>query len=57
MRAATALRVLAPPPGNQLEALHGDWKGQHSIRINDQWRLCFGWDDGHCYDVELVDYH
>ncbi len=55
--AATELRVLASPPGNQLEALPGDRKGQHSIRINDQWRICFVWRDGHCYDVEIVDYH
>lgn len=40
-----------------LEALRGDRKGQHSIRINDQWRICFVWRDGHCHDVEIVDYH
>jgi proteic killer suppression protein len=55
--AATKLRVLASPPGNQLEALRGDRQGQHSIRINDQWRICFLWRDGHCYDVEIADYH
>jgi proteic killer suppression protein len=57
LHAATELRVLAAPPGNQLEALRGDRKGQHSIRINDQWRICFIWRAGHCYDVEIVDYH
>jgi len=57
LHAATELRVLASPPGNQLETLRGDRKGQHSIRINDQWRICFVWRDGHCYDVEIADYH
>jgi toxin HigB-1 len=57
LHAATELRVLASPPGNQLESLRGDRKGQHSIRINDQWRICFVWRDGHCFDVEIVDYH
>ena len=57
LHAATELRILAPPPGNQLEALRGDREGQHSIRINDQWRVCFVWRVGHCYDVEIVDYH
>ncbi len=57
LHAATELRVLASPPGNQLEALRGDRKGQHSIRINDQWRVCFVWRDGHAYEVEIVDYH
>jgi proteic killer suppression protein len=45
------------PLSNRLEKLHGDRKGQHSIRINDQWRLCFVWRDGHAYDVEIMDYH
>lgn len=54
---ATELRDLAAPPGNRLEALHGDRKGQHSIRINDQWRVCFLWLEGNAYDVEIVDYH
>lgn len=45
------------PPGNRLEALQGDRKGQHSIRINDQWRMCFVWADGHATQVEIVDYH
>ncbi len=57
LHAATELLVLASPPGNQLEALRGDRKGQHSIRINDQWRICFVWRSGHCYEVEIVDYH
>jgi proteic killer suppression protein len=57
LHAATELRILASPPGNQLQALTGDRKGQHSIRINDQWRICFVWRDGHCHDVEIVDYH
>lgn len=45
------------PPGNKLETLKGDRKGQHSIRVNDQWRICFRWDDGNAYDVEFCDYH
>ena len=57
IHAATDLLVLASPPGNQLEALRGDRKGQHSIRINDQWRICSVWRGGHCYEVEIVDYH
>ncbi len=57
LHAATELGVLASPPGNHLEALRGEWKGQHSIRINEQWRICFAWRDGHAYDVEIVDYH
>jgi toxin HigB-1 len=55
--AATVLRDLASPPGNHLEALRGDRRGQHSIRINEQWRICFVWRDGDAYDVEIVDYH
>lgn len=54
---ATELRDLASPPGNRLEALHGNRKGQHSIRVNDQWRICFVWRDGDAFDVEIVDYH
>ena len=54
---ATELRDLASPPGNHLEALKGDRKGQHSIRINDQWRVRFLWRDGDAFDVEIVDYH
>ncbi|HXT85527.1 MAG TPA: type II toxin-antitoxin system RelE/ParE family toxin [Verrucomicrobiae bacterium] len=57
LHAATELRILSSPPGNHLEALKGIRRGQHSIRINDQWRICFVWRDGHCYDVEIVDYH
>jgi len=52
-----SLADLRVPPGNQLEALKGDRKGQHSIRINDQWRVCFRWSDGDALDVEIVDYH
>ena len=55
--AATDLRTLSALPGNRLEALKGNRKGQHSIRINDQWRICFDWRAGHAYDVEIVDYH
>ena len=54
---AGELRDLAAPPGNRLEALHGDREGQYSIRINDQWRICFVWMDGDAYDVAIVDYH
>ncbi len=55
--AATELNALRVPPGNRLEALKGDRKGQHSIRINDQWRICFKWKAGDAYDVEIADYH
>jgi proteic killer suppression protein len=55
--AATQLEDLRNPPGNYLEKLVGGRAGQHSIRINDQWRLCFIWRDGDAYDVEIVDYH
>jgi len=51
------LADLKVPPGNWLEALKGDRKGQHSIRINDQWRVCFRWHDDGAHDVEIVDYH
>jgi proteic killer suppression protein len=54
---ATELRDLASRPGNRLEALHGDRNGQHSIRINDQWRICFQWREGDAHEVEVVDYH
>lgn len=57
LNAATSLEFLRIPPGNRLEALQGTRKGQHSIRINDQWRLCFVWIDGHASQVEIVDYH
>jgi proteic killer suppression protein len=55
--AAPSLEVLASIPGHRLEALKGDRRGQHSMRINDQWRLCFAWKDGDAYQVEIVDYH
>ena len=54
---AKVLLDLRIPPGNELEALKGDRAGQHSIRINKQWRICFVWRDGDAYDVEIVDYH
>ena len=57
VNAATELDQLRVPPGNRLEALHGDRAGQHSIRINDQWRICFRWYEGNAYDVEITDYH
>jgi toxin HigB-1 len=55
--AAQTLNFLRAPPGNQLEALKGNRKGQHSIRINDQWRICFVWTLSGPSDVEIVDYH
>lgn len=55
--AAEEVADLRMPPGNRLEALHGDREGQHSMRINQQWRICFRWIDGHAYDVEICDYH
>jgi len=55
--AADSLKDLVLPPGNRLEQLSGDRAGQHSIRINDQWRICFRWSNGDAYDVEIVDYH
>jgi proteic killer suppression protein len=54
---ARRLEDLKAPPGNRLEPLKGDRRGQYSIRINDQWRICFKWDEGNAYDVEIVDYH
>lgn len=57
LHAATALEFLRVPPGNRLEVLTGDRQGQHSIRINDQWRVCFVWREGHAHNVEIVDYH
>jgi toxin HigB-1 len=55
--AAQSLEDLRVPPGNRLERLRGDRSGQHSIRINDQWRICFRWRSGDAHDVEIVDYH
>ena len=55
--AAATLDFLRSPPGNRLESLRGDRAGTYSIRINDQWRLCFAWCEGTAYDVEIVDYH
>jgi proteic killer suppression protein len=56
-RIASTLEDLATPIGNRLEALKGDRKGQHSIRINDQYRVCFTWKEGAAHEVEIVDYH
>ena len=55
--AVVVLETLRMPPGNHFEALHGDREGQYSIRINDQWRICFTWHEGNAYDVEIVNYH
>ena len=55
--AATKLETLNVPPANRLEFLKGKWKGFHSIRINDQWRICFRWESGNAADVQIVDYH
>ncbi len=57
LHAAVSLQSLRVPPGNRLEQLHGKRKGQHSIRINNQWRICFVWTDGNATEVEIVDYH
>ena len=57
LHAASELATLRVPPGNQLEGLKRDRKGQHSIRINDEWRICFRWDSEGAHDVEIVDYH
>lgn len=57
LNAAITLDNLKVPPGNQLEALHGHRTGQHSIRVNDQYRVCFVWRDGNAFEVEIVDYH
>ena len=57
LQIAGQLNDLRVPPGNHLEALAGDRKGQHSIRVNDQWRVCFRWTDAGVEDVEIVDYH
>jgi proteic killer suppression protein len=57
LHAVRRLEDLRAPPGNHLEALKADRVGQHSIRINDRWRICFAWRDGEAHDVEIVDYH
>jgi proteic killer suppression protein len=57
LHAVSVLASLRVPPGNQLEALKGDRKGQYSIRVNDQWRLCFVWREDGAHHVEIVDYH
>lgn len=57
LEAATGLMDLKSPPGNRLEALKGNRKGQHSIRINNQYRMCFVWEEGNAHEVEIVDYH
>lgn len=57
LHAASELRAMAVPPGNRLEALKGDRKGKHSVRINDQYRICFCWVEGNATEVEIVDYH
>jgi len=57
LNAAASLNDLKVPPSNRLEALRGDRQGQYSVRVNDQWRLCFVWHDRDAYDVEVVDYH
>ena len=54
---STTINDLRVPPANRLEVLRGGRKGQHSIRVNDQWRICFEWHNGNAYDVEIVDYH
>ena len=55
--AAAGVEDLRIPPGNRLEALRGDLRGFHSIRVNDQWRIVFRWSDGHANDVRMIDYH
>lgn len=57
INAAQSLNDLRIPPANHLEKLKGDREGQHSICINDQWRICFKWEENDAYDVEIVDYH
>ena len=57
LNAATVLETLRVPPGNRLEALSHDRQGQHSIRVNHQWRVCFAWHDDNAFDVEIVGYH
>ena len=55
--AAPDLQTLATVPGNRLERLKGNRNGLYSVRVNDRWRICFAWRDGHAYEVEIVDYH
>lgn len=57
LNAASNINDLRVPPGNRLEALRGELRGYHSIRINDQWRVVFRWEDGHAYEVRIADYH
>ena len=57
LNAAANLEFMMLPPSNRLEPLKGDRKGPHSVRINQQWRLCFRWEDGNAFDVEIADYH
>lgn len=57
LNAAVTLQNLRIPPGNRLETLHGSREGEHSIRINDQYRVCFVWRGGNAFDVEIADYH
>lgn len=57
LNAASTLEFMTIPPSNRLESLKGDRKGQHSVRINQQWRICFRWSDGNAFDVEITDYH
>ena len=57
LNAAHSIQDLRSPPGNRLEALEGDWKGLHSIRVNDQWRIVFRWVESDAHDVQIIDYH
>ena len=57
LNSATTINDLRIPPGNRLEALSGDRRGQHNIRVNEQWRICFVWSEGDAHQVEIVDYH
>ncbi|MCP4427350.1 MAG: plasmid maintenance system killer family protein [Chloroflexi bacterium] len=57
LHSAQQLKDLALPPSNRLEKLYGSRQGQHSVRINDQWQICFAWQDDDAYEVEIVDYH
>ena len=57
LHAARSIEMLKTIPGNKLHSLSGDRKGQYTISINNQWRICFQWHEGHAYNVEIVDYH